>query len=94
MHLGDLLAHAQDEVALGDESGGPRLRDDVEAALVREGRPDRLNRRGTVSALCAGTAEADANTSPSRSGLPEKSGMRTSTFVPGFSSRISRTVCA
>ena len=40
--------------------------------------------RGTVSTLWANTSGRDENTSPSRSGLPEKSVARISTPVPGF----------
>ena len=59
-----------------------RLRSYVNAGRMR------LNRRGTVSTLWASTSGAAANTSPSRAGLPEKSGMRTSTPVPGLSAWI------
>ena len=81
-----LLAHAEDQVRLGDQPGGAGRGDDVRAS-ARSGTPGRirLKMRGTVSTLCASTSGRAANTSASSSGIALKSGISSSTPVPGFS---------
>jgi hypothetical protein len=54
----------------------------------------RLKMRGTVSTLCASTSGRASNTSPSSSSRLLKSGMSSSTPVPGLSAWICRTVSA
>ena len=54
----------------------------------------RLNTRGTVSTLCASTSGREPNTSASCSGTALKSGISSSTPVPGFRAWIWRTVSA
>jgi hypothetical protein len=89
-----LLAHAEDEVALGDEPGGAGLGDDVERALVAEAGRMLLKMRGTVSTLCASTSGRASKTSCSSAGVPLKSGMSSSTPMPGRAAWIWRTVSA
>ena len=92
--LGALLAHPEDEVRLRDQPGVASLRDHVERAVVAEGRADALEDARHRLDVVREDLRLRAEDLAEVSGLPEKSGTRISTPVPGLWRWISRMVSA
>ena len=94
-HLVGRLAHAEDQVALGDQAVVARRGQHVEAALVAERRPDPLeDPRHRFDVVRQHFWPRIEHLLRAARGSPLKSGISSSTPVSGLSSLIWRTVSA